>query len=69
MMGSSARVMSGSLALGILAVTLLTFFFFPGHTYLQSDTQIYIPLMERLWDPSLLGRDLMASRPHLAYTL
>jgi hypothetical protein len=71
MIPSSDRVMSAQLplALGILAVTLLTFFWFPGHTYLQSDTQIYIPLMERLWDPSMLGRDLLASRPHLAYTL
>jgi hypothetical protein len=57
------------IALGIAALSLITFFWFPGHTYLQSDTQIYIPLMERLWDPSLFTRDLLASRPHLAYTL
>jgi hypothetical protein len=58
-----------TVALGIVGLALITFFWFPGHTYLQSDTQIYIPLMERLWDPSLLTRDLLASRPHLAYTL
>jgi hypothetical protein len=57
------------LAAGIVAFALVTFYWFPGHTYLQSDTQIYIPLMERLWDPSLFTRDLLASRPHLAYTL
>jgi hypothetical protein len=58
-----------TVALGIIGLALITFFWFPGHTYLQSDTQIYIPLMERLWDPSLLTRDLLTSRPHLAYTL
>jgi len=58
-----------TVALGIIGLALITFFWFPGHTYLQSDTQIYIPLMERLRDPSLLTRDLLASRPHLAYTL
>jgi hypothetical protein len=58
-----------AVALGIFGLALITFFWFPGHTYLQADTQIYVPLMERLWDPSVLTRDLLASRPHLAYTL
>jgi hypothetical protein len=58
-----------TVALGIAGLALITFFWFPGDTYLQSDTQIYIPLMERLWDPSVLTRDLLASRPHLAYTV
>ncbi len=57
------------LAAGIVALTLISFYWFPGHTYLQSDTQIYVPLMERLWDHTLFPRDLLVSRPHLAYTV
>jgi len=53
----------------IIALTLLSFFQFPGHTYLGSDTQIYVPMLERIWDPSVLSRDLVATKPHLSYTL
>ena len=35
-------------------LTLLSFSFIPGHTILQSDTQIYIPILEHIADPSLL---------------
>ena len=56
-------------AIALAAITLLGFFFFPGHTFLQSDTQIYIPMLERLWDPSALSRDLIAPRPHMDYTI
>jgi hypothetical protein len=58
------------LALGasIVLVTLLGYFEFPGHTYLQSDTQVYVPMMERLRDPSLFTRDIMVLRTHLTYT-
>src|ERR1017187_9216474 len=52
----------------IVATTLAGYFLFPGHTYLQSDTQIYVPLMERMHDPALFTRDIMVLRPHLAYT-
>lgn len=56
--------------LGCLAVlALLTFFEFPGHTWLQQDTQIYIPMFERIWDPSALARDLIAVKPHLSFTI
>lgn len=57
------------LAVGIVLITLLGFFTVPGHTYLQSDTQIYIPMMERLWDPSTYPGDLVAAKPHLSYTI
>jgi hypothetical protein len=55
-------------AAAILAVTLLTYFF-PGHTYLQSDTQIYVPMLEHLDNPSALAADLSATRPHLTFTI
>lgn len=54
---------------GVALITLLGYGFFPGHTYLQSDTQIYIPMLERLHDPALFSRDIVALRPHLAFTI
>jgi Domain of unknown function (DUF6798) len=54
---------------GIAALTLLSYFQFPGHTFLGSDTQIYVPMLQHLWDPSSLGRDLIATKPHLSFTL
>ncbi len=54
---------------GIAALTLLSYFQFPGHTFLGSDTQIYIPMLQHLWDPSSLTRDLIATKPHLSFTL
>jgi hypothetical protein len=56
-------------AVAILTLTALSFFVFPGHTILQSDTQIYIPILEHIGDPSLLARDEMAIRPHISFTL
>lgn len=57
---------------GVLAVlaalTVLGYFVFPGHTYLHQDSQIYLPMMERLSDPQVLGRDLIATHPHLSFT-
>jgi hypothetical protein len=50
-------------------ITLLGYFQFPGHTYLQSDTQIYIPILERLRDPDLYKADPVALRPHVSYTI
>ena len=54
---------------GVVALTLLSFFRFPGHTYLGSDTQIYTPMLEHIWDVSALARDFVATTPHLSYTL
>lgn len=56
-------------AAAIIALTLLSFFQFPGHTWLRQDTQIYVPMLERLWDPGVLGRDLVATRPHMTFTI
>lgn len=53
----------------VLALTLASFFWFPGHTILQSDTQIYIPILEHLADPSVLKNDIMAVRPHVGFTV
>ncbi len=57
------------LSLGIALFTWLGFTYFPGHTYLQSDTQIYLPMLERIEDPGFLARDIVATRPHISYTI
>ncbi len=49
-------------------ITALTFWF-PGHTWLQSDTQIYAPLLEHIQNPDVLARDAVVQRSHLAFTL
>jgi hypothetical protein len=51
------------------AITLLGYFVFPGHTFLYSDTQIYIPILERFWDPLLYENDPVATKPHVTYTI
>ncbi len=55
-------------AAAILAITALSFFVFPGHTYLQQDTQIYVPILENQWTGALAS-DLLVERPHVNFTL
>ena len=50
------------------AFTLLTFFQFPGHTWLQQDSQIYVAMLEHLDNPATLSRDLMCVHPHVKWT-
>lgn len=57
------------LLMGIAAVTALEFQVFPGHTYLQGDTQLLLPVLERLDAPGYLSRDLVAIHPHVTYTI
>jgi hypothetical protein len=52
-----------------VALACVTFFYFPGHTWLQQDSQVYAPILEHLRDPSLLRNELLAAKPHVAYTL
>jgi hypothetical protein len=60
------RILAGA---AIVVLTALGYFLFPGHTWLQSDTQIYIPMLEHLWDPSVLAKDSVAVHPHLSFTI
>jgi hypothetical protein len=55
--------------LAIAALALLTFVQFPGHTWLQQDSQIYAPVLEHQWDPSVLRNDVLVKQPLTAYTL
>jgi hypothetical protein len=52
-----------------LGLALLTFFQFPGHTWLQQDSQIYVPILEHERDSSLLRNDILVQHSHVAYTL
>lgn len=55
--------------LGLASVTYLEFCYFPGHSYLEGESQIFVPVLERLDAPGFLSRDLLAVSPHLTYTL
>ncbi len=57
------------LALAFSAITFVEFETFPGHTYLQGKTQLYVPMLERLDTPGFLSRDLVATHPNLSYTI
>jgi len=54
---------------GILVLTALTWFQFPGHTWLQQDTQIYVPILEHLRDPAVLRNDILVEHSHVSFTL
>jgi len=56
-------------ALAVTGLALLTFFQFPGHTWLQQDTQIYVPILEHQRDASVLRNDILVQRSHVAYTV
>ena len=55
--------------LALVALTAIGFLYFPGHTYLQSDTQIYVPILERLNDRSLFQDEIIAQKPHVSFTI
>ena len=56
------------LSLAIFAAAWLEFTVFPGHSYLEGETQIYLPMLERVDAPGLLARDLVATNPTLSLT-
>lgn len=58
-----------AVAAAIVALTLLNFFQFPGHTYLQADSQIYLPILEHIRDPAALRNDPIVQSPHVSFTL
>lgn len=57
------------IALALLVVTWFEFQVYPGHSYLQGETQLLVPMLERLDTPGFLSRDLVASNPTFAYTI
>src|SRR4051794_32589676 len=53
----------------LLVLTAVSFFWFPGHSILISDTQIYIPILKHLENSAVLAADPIAVRPHVSFTL
>ncbi len=65
--GATAR---GPLIAACLAALVIAGYFqFPGHVYLQSDTQIYAPILEHLQNPALFRKELIVEYPHVSLTL
>ena len=58
-----------AVAAACLALALLTFFQFPGHTWLQQDSQIYAAILERQENPAAFRNEILTARPHVAFTL
>jgi len=58
-----------AIAVSAVALALLTFFQFPGHTWLQQDSQVYAPVLEHQRDPSVLRSDILVKQPLLEYTI
>jgi hypothetical protein len=52
-----------------IALALFTFFAVPGHTWLQQDSQIFVPILEHERDSTILRNDILVQRSHVAYTL
>ncbi len=52
-----------------LAVAWLELEFYPGHSYLASASQLYLPILQHLHTPNYLTRDLVATHPNVAYTI
>ncbi|HEY3456270.1 MAG TPA: DUF6798 domain-containing protein [Bryobacteraceae bacterium] len=55
--------------LALLALGWFEFAIFPGHSYLHSASQVYLPMLERIDAPGYLSRDLAATHPNLSYTI
>jgi hypothetical protein len=53
----------------LVALTIHGLWVMPGRAFLISDTQIYMPMLDRLADPSLYSREIVAQRQHLSLTL
>jgi hypothetical protein len=66
---ASSRGRTATFLLGVTLLAAVSFFWFPGHTMLQSDTQIYIPILQHLENPAVLQNDIMAVRPHVSFTI
>ncbi len=60
---------AAAVLLTLALITFLEFELYPGHTYLVSGTQLYVPELEHLVSPGYLTRDLVATNPNVTYTI
>ena len=63
------RSVSPAVKLAVAGLALLSFFVYPGHTFLESDSQIFMPVLLHMQDPTLYRNDVVLEGPHTAYTL
>lgn len=58
--------------LALAALTLATalgYLYFPGHHYLQQDTQIWLPVLAHAQDPALFRQELIVTGAHVRLTI
>lgn len=55
------------LVLGLIAI--VGFFVYPGHTFLESDSQIFMPVLLHRANPALFGQDILIKSVHTTYTI
>ena len=61
-----------AIALSLLALALATalgYLYFPGHVYLQQDTQIWLPVLAHAADPTLFRQELIVTGAHIRLTI
>ena len=56
-------------AASISLLALISYFVFPGYEYWSGDSSLYVAMLEHLRDPTILAQDIVAQRPHLAFTI
>ncbi len=54
---------------GLILLGWIEFESLPGHTYLGSTSQLYVPILEYLDAPNYLTRDLIATHPSVSLTV
>src|SRR5215468_2552179 len=57
------------LGLYFVLIIVLSYCCYPGASICEEDTQIYLPILLRAQDGSLLKNDLITRYPHTAFTL
>ena len=57
------------LSIAFVGITALQFAVYPGHTYLDGETQVLVPMLEHLDSPGFLSRDPVASNPNVTFTI
>jgi Domain of unknown function (DUF6798) len=53
----------------LILIVLVSYCRYPGASICEEDTQIYLPLLLKAQDASLLKNDLITQHPHTAFTL
>src|SRR5215475_8869189 len=65
----SPPIKYGPLGLYLILIVFGSYHYYPGTSICEEDTQIYLPLLLKAQDATLLKNDLIAQYPHIAFTL